>query len=255
MPSGPDRTAAIRLLVAWAVLSILGIVGVLQLRLPPGGLSSQGAAQSSTLLLMSVLATPVFVGVVVFIAYHAIFARSSGPVDGPPSRGFLPVQVGWVVVTGAVVFTLAVLGTATLAASDAPVSFAAASAKPLTGPEPAPIRVDVVAQQWYFTYHYPEYGIDTVHLVLPVHRNIELHVTSLDVIHSFWAYELGIKADANPNTDNQVWVATEATGGFHVRCAELCGIWHGNMQDTHGQVVSQSDFDAWVRTQQAAQAH
>ena len=29
-------------------------------------------------------------------------------------------------------------------------------------------------------------------------RLIEFHVTSLDVIHSFWAYQLGVKADANP---------------------------------------------------------
>ena len=31
-------------------------------------------------------------------------------------------------------------------------------------------------------------------------------MTSLDVIHSFWAYQLGVKADANPGVDNIVYV-------------------------------------------------
>ena len=42
--------------------------------------------------------------------------------------------------------------------------------------------------------------------MLPVDTTIELHVTSLDVIHSFWAYQLGVKADANPGVDNVVYV-------------------------------------------------
>ena len=66
---------------------------------------------------------------------------------------------------------------------------------------------------------------------------VELHVTSLDVIHSFWAYQLGVKADANPNVDNVVFVKPTKLQTFKVRCAELCGIWHGYMSD-HGHVVS-----------------
>jgi len=42
--------------------------------------------------------------------------------------------------------------------------------------------------------------------VLPVNQMVELNITSLDVIHSFWAYQLGVKADANPNVDNIVYV-------------------------------------------------
>jgi cytochrome c oxidase subunit 2 len=76
-------------------------------------------------------------------------------------------------------------------------------------------------------------------------------VTSLDIIHSFWAYQLGVKADANPGVDNIFHVTPQKTGGFEVRCSELCGLWHGNMADSGGQVVSQSDFDTWIAQQQA----
>ena len=67
--------------------------------------------------------------------------------------------------------------------------------------------MQVIAQQWKFTYRYPTYGgVETPHLVLPVNQMVELHVTSLDVIHSFWAYQLGVKADANPDVDNIAFV-------------------------------------------------
>ena len=44
---------------------------------------------------------------------------------------------------------------------------------------------------------------------------IEFHVTSLDVIHSFWAYTLGVKADANPDVDNVAYTTAKQTGTLH----------------------------------------
>ena len=100
----------------------------------------------------------------------------------------------------------------------------------------------MIGQQWEFTYRYPTYGgVETAQLVLPVHREIEFHVTSLDAIHSFWAYELGVKADANPGVDNIAFVKATKTGDFQIRCAELCGLWHGYMYDT-GLVVDNAHF-------------
>ena len=61
----------------------------------------------------------------------------------------------------------------------------------------------MIAQQWQWTYRFPPYGgVETLSLALPVGRTVEFHVTSLDVIHSFWAYQLGVKADAVPGADN-----------------------------------------------------
>jgi cytochrome c oxidase subunit 2 len=120
-----------------------------------------------------------------------------------------------------------------------------------TGEENKEIHVQVIAQQWYFTYRYPDYGgVETTHLYLPVNHPVELHVTSLDIIHSFWAYQLGVKADANPGVDNIFHVTPQKAGSFQVRCSELCGLWHGSMVDSEGQVVSQSDFDTWIAQQQ-----
>jgi cytochrome c oxidase subunit 2 len=69
------------------------------------------------------------------------------------------------------------------------------------------------------------------------------------VIHSFWAYQLGVKADANPGVDNIAYVTTKGPLKFNIRCAELCGVFHGYMFDT-GRVVSGSQFASWIQQQQ-----
>jgi cytochrome c oxidase subunit 2 len=82
--------------------------------------------------------------------------------------------------------------------------------------------------------------------VLPVDREVELHVTSLDVIHSFWIPVLGLKADANPGADNIAYITPKRLGNVHIQCAELCGLFHGYMFDT-GRIVTPGQFAAWAR--------
>jgi cytochrome c oxidase subunit II len=258
----PNRTHAIRLLIAWAVLSVVGIVIALQIQLPPGNQSQQAADQSWLLQLMTVLSTPVFVGVVLFILY-AVFAfrqKRGALEDGPPSYGNFRVQVAWVAITAVVVFILAGIGISELAATGNGTNFASSNQPTLAtsgssqvgSTASSALQVQVVAQQWYFTYRYPDYGgAESLHLILPVNANVVFHITSTDILHSFWAYQLGVKADANPGVDNIAYLTTLRTGSFTVRCAELCGIWHGNMVDTNGEVVSQADFASWVAALQS----
>ena len=229
---------------------MIGIVVVMQVRFPPGDQSRQAADQSSLLSLMAVLSTPVFVGVVLFLVYAAFaFRRGTVLEDGPPSYGNIRMQVAWIAITAVVVFFLAGIGITQLASASSSTDFSATELGTTTpvGASGKSLQVQVIGQQWYFTYRYPDYGgVESLHLVLPVDANIEIHVTSTDILHSFWAYQLGVKADANPGVDNIAYLTTTHTGSFTVRCAELCGIWHGNMSDTSGKVVSQSDFATWV---------
>jgi cytochrome c oxidase subunit 2 len=110
--------------------------------------------------------------------------------------------------------------------------------------------VQVIAQQWEFTYRYPAYGgVETQQLELPTNTLVEFHVTSLDVIHDFWAYQLGVKADANPGEDNIAYVNTTGPLSFEVRCAELCGLWHGYMFNP-GRVVPKAQFVSWAQQQE-----
>ena len=176
-----------------------------------------------------------------------------GALEGPAVRGDARLQTTWIVVTSVLVLALAVYGTVRLEAGDGAGS--GSGPNPLTVPKGPKLPVQVIAQQWMFTYRYPTYGgVETPHLVLPVNQMVELHVTSLDVIHSFWAYQLGVKADANPGVDNVAFVKPTKLETFDVRCAELCGIWHGYMFDA-GKVVTPSAFDTWIHEQQQQASH
>jgi len=257
-----DRPHAIRLLVMWVILSIIGIIAVLQIHYPPYDQTIQGEDQSKTLALLTAMATPVFIGVVMMVIYSAIYFRRATAelVDGPPMLGNTPVQVAWIGISAIAVLFLAFVGVTTLASDNVAKLVNAPGRSINTGGQTGSataaeqgkeLQVQVVAQQWYFTYRYADYGgVETTHLYLPLDRPVELHVTSLDIIHSFWAYEIGVKADANPGVDNVFHVTPQKTGSFTVRCAELCGLWHGQMSDTEGKVVSQSDFDTWIAQQQ-----
>ena len=108
------------------------------------------------------------------------------------------------------------------------------------------LQVQVIGQQWAWTFRYPQFGgFETTDLLIPVNTPVRFNVTSLDVIHSFWAYQLGVKADANPGVNNVAFTVPKQTGQFVVRCSELCGIWHGAMFD-YGRVVPVSTFMTWA---------
>jgi cytochrome c oxidase subunit 2 len=221
--------------------------------IPPGNGSVEAQGQVFDNQVLVAVCTPICVFVLLFVGFAVVAFRSRTAelVDGRPLRGDLRLQILWMVVTGATVLTLASFGTYELVRDGAGGGQGPSAA--FVPPDHAQaLDVQVIGQQWEFTYRYPSAGgLETPHLVLPANTLIRLHVTSLDAIHSFWAYELGVKADANPGSDNVVYVTTNGPRSFHIRCAELCGLWHGYMSDM-GQVVSKPAFHSWLNQQRVA---
>ncbi len=263
--SRSGRRDGLWLLVIWIVLSVIGclLVGLVWgPHLPPGDQSNTAASQQFDITVLGVIATPVIIGVLLYFGWALAFWRQKpgDETDAAPIHGNTRVQVTWITVTSAIVLGLAVFGTYEL--------IAPAGAGAGQGPQPvfnhgvppaasdtswSPnsnniLQVQVIGQQWAWTYRYPQFGgFETTQLVLPVGQPVQFNVTSLDVIHSFWAYQLGVKADANPLVNNIAYTTPEHTGQFVVRCAELCGIWHGAMYD-YGDVVSVTDFLNWTHS-------
>jgi cytochrome c oxidase subunit II len=260
-----DRRDAVWLLSIWIVLSIIGCLLVALVwgpHMPPGRASVQAASQATDITVLGTIATPVVIGVLLYFGWALTFWRKppGDETDAAPLHGNVKVQATWIVSTSAIVLALAVYGTVEL------ISPAGAGAG--QGPQPvfknglmasdvsatswAPntkniLQVQVIGQQWAWTFRYPQFGgFETTQLVLPVNQPVQFNVTSLDVIHSFWAYTLGVKADANPGVNDVAYATPTVTGDFQVRCDELCGIWHGDMYDT-GQVVTVSNFLAWTK--------
>ncbi len=248
------RNVVLLWLVANAIMLPI-VIWLLGPGLPPGNgtVEAHGQVVDNTVLLS--LATPVALAVLVYFGYALWAFRERTPdavVDGPSIRGNANVQFWWLIVTTVLVLFLAAYGSIRLLADG---SGGGQGPNPIAVPASAtahpPLQVQVVAQQWQFTYRYPAYGgVETRSLELPTNTTVEFHVTSLDVIHSFWAYQLGVKADANPGVDNIAYVTTEGPLTFNVRCAELCGVWHGYMFNP-GRVVPKAEFASWITQQQA----
>jgi cytochrome c oxidase subunit II len=250
-----------RVVLLWLLASVIMtpiVVFVLAPGMPPGNGSAEAAGQVTDNTVLLGLATPIAMAVLVYFAYAmwAFRERAGGagqPVlDGPPVRGNASVQFWWLIATTVTVLFLAAYGSIRLLADG---SGGGQGPSPIAAPKEAkgdpPLQVQVIGQQWQFTYRFPGYGgVETNHLELPANTPVELHVTSLDVIHSFWAFQLGVKADANPGVDNVAYVTTRGPMAFNVRCAELCGVWHGYMFDNTGRVVPKSEFTSWIRQQE-----
>ena len=244
-----------RVVLIWLVASVVLtpiVVFVAAPGIPPGNATVQSAGQVTDNTVLLGLSTPVALAVVVFFLYSLVAFRerdTAAVVDGPPVRGHAGVQLWWIVTTTTIVLFLAGYGTVRMLSDGAG---GGQGPNPIAKPDPpvAALQVQVIAQQWKFTFRFPSYGgVETGHLEIPAGRLIEFHVTSLDVIHSFWAYQLGVKADANPGVDNIAYVQTKKPRTFDIHCAELCGVWHGYMFDT-GQVVPAPQFASWISQQQ-----
>lgn len=63
-------------------------------------------------------------------------------------------------------------------------------------------------------------------LYLEVGQRYMLNMTSEDVVHSFFVYDLSFKLDAVPGTYNTFYFTIEEAGEYTIACAEFCGEAH-----------------------------
>jgi cytochrome c oxidase subunit 2 len=111
--------------------------------------------------------------------------------------------------------------------------------------------VEAVGHQWWWEFRYPDLGIVTANeLHIPVGQQIDVRLTSADVIHSFWFPRLGGKRDVIPGHETQIWFTADSAGLYLGQCAEFCGLSHALMKM---ELVAESpeDFEAWVEGQLA----
>ncbi|MFG2681143.1 cytochrome c oxidase subunit II [Streptomyces sp. NPDC048392] len=125
-----------------------------------------------------------------------------------------------------------------------------------TSPRP-PVRVDVTARQWCWTFAYPQSaerrsvsgtcrGDDLPTLVVPTGRPVEIRLTSRDVIHSLWVPHLRYKMDAFPDHVNTFTLTLDREGRWVGKCAEFCGHLHYAMHFWI-KAVSPEEYDRWLQ--------
>jgi cytochrome c oxidase subunit 2 len=164
-------------------------------------------------------------------------AAPDDPDDGAPIHGHTGLEIVWTIVPAVLVTAISVYSGLVLIdieniSDDHPV-------------------VEVTAQQFAWSYTYPDLDITSGELVLERDEPVELVLTSRDVIHSFWVPEWRVKQDAVPGVATKVVVTPTKVGRFPVRCTELCGLGHATML-SRAIVLSPADFDKWAKEQQEA---
>ena len=216
-----------RIVVIWAVLSIVFDVIWLNLvgpHVPPGRMSSTANGAAFDFNVLIVMAVPVMIAIWVYMAYAFVMWRASRggpePVGGESARGNNLIEASWITITTVIVLFLAGFGTYELIQPEG--TGGGQGPTPIWTPASHTVlQVQAIGQQWKWTYRYPSFGgFETNVLVIPENTTIAIHVTSLDVIHSFWAYQIGVKADANPGQDNVAFTTPTQLGSFSVRCSE-----------------------------------
>lgn len=136
-------------------------------------------------------------------------------------------------------------------------------------------RVDIIAEQFAWNFHYPgkdgkfgrrdpklvhftnPIGLDRAdasaaddivtanELHLPTGTPTLIRLSSKDVIHSFFVPQFRIKQDAVPGMVQNVWVEPTAPGEYPLSCSQLCGFAHANMQ-ANVYVHDAADYDKWL---------
>lgn len=213
-----------------------------------GALDPQGPVAEITAdlwWLMLWLGVAVFVVFAILLARALVRDRASDHVDPADDRHADPDEPrvarwlwGWGVVGPGIVLVV-VFGATVAAMVDLPMRATTDDA----------LVVQVVGRQFSYEVTYPESGVVvTNELHLPVDREVELRLTSADVIHSFWVPELGGKVDMMPDRINTMVVQADRAGEHRLRCAEFCGLDHAGMV-MPVIVEPAADFEAWLTRQ------
>jgi len=224
----------------WAVLSAIGVVVVLGTQILPVIASREAEVVNGAFVMLTVASVPILMLVVVPSAYSAIRFRTSDDdeTDGPPIHGHRAFEAGWVVVSLVLVIGLAAFGTIGLLE--------------IRGGPDADLEVRAESTQWAWEFAYPDLGVRSKELVLPVDRRVRITIVSDDVLHSFYVPAFGIKQDAVPGRVTYLHVTPTVTGTYGAQCAELCGLGHTKMV-AGVAVLELSEFEAWVAEQQPQQ--
>lgn len=199
--------------------------------------------------LMLAMSTPVMLLVTALLIGTVIRSRgraghafiepesASGPTTGHRR------SIGWIVAGGIVlpvvlIVPLSIVTLFSLNRMEAP-------------PEDDHLVIEVEGHRFWWEVRYPGTEAVTANEIhIPVGRDVRFVLTTADVIHSFWAANLGGKRDMIPGEVNDVVYRADAPGVYEGVCAEFCGIQHTWMRML---IVAQppDEFEAWLENQAA----
>jgi cytochrome c oxidase subunit 2 len=212
--------------------------GLISIGLLPKEASAQ-AVTTDKLFDIYIWATAFVFSLIVVILFYGliVFRRRKGETgEGAYFSNNSTLEIAWTVVPLIAVLYLAYVGSQSLSEN--------------RRIDPSAMVVKVIAGQWYWQFQYPDYALATTDLYLPVGKQVDLQMTSNDVIHGFFVPEFRLKQDIVPGRTIDLRINPSLIGSYRLECSQLCGSNHAYMTAAVN-VVSQKDFDAWVASQKA----
>jgi len=226
-----------------------GVAALVAIFIPwlPDPASRQAGRIDFVFWFVTVICIAIFALVAAVIIYALVKFRAQPgeDMDGPPIHGHTGLEIAWTAVPAALVTAISIVSAIVLAKNDHLPKASAANPNPLK-----PLVVDVTAQQFAWSFQYPDFGkLTSATLKLPLKAPVELRITSLDVTHSFWVPEFGQKQDAVPGSITKLVITPDKNGTYPVICTELCGLGHAVMR-SRAEVMPSQKFLSWAKGQQ-----
>jgi cytochrome c oxidase subunit 2 len=160
-----------------------------------------------------------------------------------PSRWRNIIADHWVVTVGGIALPVVVLS-ALLAYGLIVMQAGAARSASADGP-----GVTIVGKRWWWEVVYERADGSAVvsanELRLPVGQPVEVRLESDNVIHSFWAPQLGGKLDMIPGRTNVLTLEATEAGISRAQCAEYCGGAHALMS-MYVVAMPPEEYEAWL---------
>jgi cytochrome c oxidase subunit II len=227
-----------------AIIVLTAITSVIML-IPDwnGEQASTVAGKIDTLLDVAIVLSSFVFSIVLVMLGYSLYrwrAKPGDESDGEPIHGNTRLEIAWTVIPTVIVTFLAAYSWIVLDDIEARDSDR--------------MKLEVTAQQFEWDFNYPEAGVTSKELHVPVDQQLEIQLRALDVIHSFWVPEWRIKRDLVPGApgasiDDTIVVTPDREGTYSVICTELCGIGHATMR-ANVVVESEADFQQWLSQQQ-----
>jgi cytochrome c oxidase subunit 2 len=196
--------------------------------------ASKQAERVDPLMWFVVITSGVIFTIVLTFLLYSVFrfrAKDGDDEDGPPLHGNTKLEIAWTIVPTMLLAIMAVWAYLVLTDNEALAEDR--------------MIVNVTAEQFAWTFTYPDAGIESGDLRIPVDRQVELRMTAVDVIHDLYVPEFRVKQDVVPGVITQLVVDPTRVGKYPVICAELCGLGHNAMR-TNVYVMPQAQFDRWL---------
>ena len=112
-------------------------------------------------------------------------------------------------------------------------------------PKADPLTINVIGKQWMWKVEYPGGQREINQLHIPMNRDVQLLLTSEDVIHDFGLPEFRLKRDVLPGRYEALWLRADKPGRYHLFCDQFCGTDHASMVGAV-TVMAGPEYQSWL---------